>query len=218
MVQGVLFDMDGLMFDTERLCVRAWHKVAAEENLPITEEMFIRMTGVNKATGDAILHEIYGADFDVDAMEEKVAGVMMREIAQSGMPLKPGLRELLSDLQRQGVRMALATSTARARAAEYLHRAEVRSYFSEFATGDEVQHGKPAPDIFLLGVHRLGVLPQHTLVLEDSANGLLAAQAAGLRCICVPDMVTPPQEVLRTAVAVLPSLYEVAGWIRKDNE
>lgn len=217
MIQAVLFDMDGLMFDTERLSVTAWRKVAAEQRLPVTDEMFIRMTGVNKAAGDKIIHEIYGDDFDVDAFESKVSTVMMQQIARSGMPIKPGLRDLLSYLQQAGVRMAVATSTARRRMEEYLHRACIREFFTCFATGDEVQNSKPAPDVFLLAAQRLGVSAQNTVVLEDSANGVLAAAAAGMRCVCVPDMVTPPPEVLQRAAVVLPDLKEVKTWIAANK-
>lgn len=197
MLQGVLFDMDGLMFDTERLGREGWLHAADRLGVDIPEEVIARMRG----TGVERCREIFNRSIPgglYDAAHELRLTYAEKSIAQNGVPVKPGLRELLGYLWQEHIPAVLATSTGRERAERYLEMAGVQNYFTAAVYGPEVKRPKPAPDIFLAAACVIGADPTRCVVLEDSPNGLRAAKAAGCRAIVVPDLTPapPPEEGL----------------------
>lgn len=193
MIRGVLFDMDGLMFDTEHIGREGWFEAGRQLDLPITEELIAKLRG----TGVSVCREIFNSQ--IPGRHYDTARAIRVEyaddfIAAHGLPVKPGLEELLEWLRRENIPAALATSTGREKALGYLEQAGISEYFSAAVCGTEAANPKPAPDIFLAAAAKLGVEPGNCVVLEDSPNGLRAAKAAGCRAIVVPDLTPAPPE------------------------
>lgn len=185
--------MDGLMFDTERIGRDGWFEAARQLNLSITEELVAKLRGTGVTTCRKIFNaEIPGELYDAArAIRLQYADTY---IAQKGLPVKPGLRELLEWLRQERIPAALATSTDREKALGYLEQAGISEYFSATVFGTEVPNPKPAPDIFLAAAAQLHADPAHCVVMEDSPNGLMAAKAAGCKAIVIPDLTPAPQE------------------------
>lgn len=197
MLQGVLFDMDGLMFDTERLGREGWLHAAARLGIVIPEQVVSDMRG----TGVDQCRELFNRSIPgglYDKAHELRLSYAEEQIERHGVPVKPGLGELLEYLRQESIPAVLATSTPRDRAERYLEQAGVREDFTAAVCGPEVEHPKPAPDIFLAAVAAIGADPARCVVLEDSPNGLRAARAAGCRTVVVPDLTPapPPEEGL----------------------
>lgn len=212
-ITAVLFDMDGLMFDTERLMLRSWQRAMADFGYDGTEEVFLRSVGRTVGATDQILRAAYGPDFPLQAANQRTGEYARQEMHLRGVPIKQGLPELLNYLEAQGLAKAVASSSQRAVVDRLVSAAGLAERFGATAAGDEVPHGKPAPDIFLLAAQRLGVEPARCLVLEDSEPGARAAHAAGMAVIIVPDLKPPCDEVAQLAAAVLPDLHAVQAWL-----
>lgn len=210
---AVLFDMDGLMFDSERLILRAWQRAMADFGYEASEEVYLASVGRTVEATNQLLRAAYGPDFALEATNERTGEYIWQEVDAQGPPLKPGLLALLDYLEAQGIPKAVASSSERASIERLLAAAGLTGRFAAIAAGDEVAHGKPAPDIFLLAAQRLGVEPASCLVLEDSEPGAWAAHAAGMAVIIVPDLTPPSDETAQLAVAVLPDLHAVQAWL-----
>ena len=209
MIRNVIFDMDGLMFDTERLYVRALEEyVGPKTGVAFPHENILKTLGCNHADFERMFPELFGTAISFSDCYAMIADWMQVEMEAYGVPIKPGLYALLDALKANGIRIALATGTSRPIALEYLERTGTRKYFDAFAFGDQVTHGKPDPEIFLLAARLLCTAPQDTAVFEDSVNGLKAARAGGFFSICVPDLVDPQPYLDFTPDAVLSSLDE----------
>lgn len=218
MIRSVIFDMDGLMFDTERLYLRAMEEYAGPAaGVVFARESILKTLGMNHA--DFVKHfpALFGTATSPEACKALVAEWMTREIEAHGVPVKPGLYDLLDALKADGIRIALATGTDRAVAAEYLRRTGTLPYFDAMTFGDQVTHGKPDPEIFLAACGALSGTPGTTAVFEDSVNGLTAAHAGGFFTVCVPDLIDPAPRLSFTPDAVLPTLFEAIPLIRRLN-
>lgn len=218
MIRAVIFDMDGLMFDTERLYVRALNEyVGPKTGVGFPYENILKTLGCNHAGFTRMFPELFGTALTPEQCTVLVTEWMTKEILANGVPVKPGLYALLDALKSDGVRTALATGNSRPIALEYLQRTDTRRYFDALVFGDQVTHGKPDPEIFLAAANALGVDPADAAVLEDSVNGLLAAHAGGFFSICVPDLVDPVPWLGFQPDAVLRSLDEAILLIRAVN-
>jgi HAD superfamily hydrolase (TIGR01509 family) len=211
---AAIFDMDGLMFDTERPIVTAWEQAAAKMGWHLSGEVLARTIGVDEASTRGILLETYGEDFPYDAVREDTERVYVKNVEKNGIALRPGLLILLEHLSGQGIPIAVATSSARNIALWKLEMAGIREHFRLLVCGDEVSRGKPAPDIFLKAVELLGREPAGCLGFEDSPAGLMALEAAGIRSVFIRDMVEPPPEVLASVWLRLNSLDEAIPLFR----
>ena len=209
MFKAVLFDMDGLMFGTEALAKKAWLVVGKDLGLPVTDELVYKVIGMNQEGVRRTCLEHLGEDFDFDGFRERVARYMEQEMDESGVPVKRGLRELLNFLAQNHIPAAVASSSSRATVEGYLDRAGLTSFFSALICGDMITHGKPAPDIFLTAAKALNTPPESCLVLEDSRNGILAAHAAGIPAVMVPDLIPPTDDLRRLVLCVCESLLDV---------
>ncbi len=207
--KAVIFDMDGVLFDTERLCTVAWQEVAARHGLPNIEEPIMECVGRNEFDTIQIMKATYGAEFPYDAYRKEVCDVFYRIIDTDGMPMLKGVNEILSYLKDNGYRIALASSSKEQSVRHHLAAAGLTDAFELLITGDMVLHGKPDPEIYRLACEKLAVAPQKAIAIEDSYNGIRAAYAAGMKPIMVPDMLEPTDEMREMSYAICESLLDV---------
>ena len=209
--RAVIFDMDGLLIDSERVILDCWRSVAAEQSLPLDDELWLSMVGMHDAACTELLVRLLGPAkaerLSIDCKERYDLRV------EQGLPLKDGAIELLRGLSARDVPLAIATSTRRERALIKLARSGIDHYFGAIATSSDVVHPKPAPDIYLLAASRLGVPPESCTAIEDSEMGVRAAVAAGMEVIQVPDLV-PASEFTRSLARVVASLHEARPLLR----
>lgn len=209
---AVLFDMDGLMLDSERAMLGAWRAAALAESIQADDALWLSMVGVHDRASFAILSERLGEDA---ATRLRAAGDRLYDAqVAAGLPHKNGLIELLDLLDAHGIAKAVATSTRRKRALAKLEASGLIDRFAVIVTGSDVEHPKPAPDIYLLAARQLGVDPRDCLVLEDSEPGVRAALAAGATPIQVPDLVAPSVELRGFGHRIAGSLVQVRGMLQ----
>ncbi len=219
--RAVIFDLDGLLIDTERPARRAFEAAARELGARLPEAVFPALVGRTARESDPILRAAFGSTFPLEALRIRTAEIYAGIQAREGIPVKPGAPELLRWLAEAGVPMALATSTARERALAKLAGTGLEGHFSAIVCGDEVTRGKPAPEPFLRAARRLqarmggdarhhprgdGLAPEQCVVLEDAPLGVRGAAAARMLPIWVPDLVPPDPETEALAHAVVPDL------------
>lgn len=209
MKNTVVFDMDGILFDTERLCQDSWLAVAEEKGLPGMAEIFPQCIGLNANDSRRIVMNAYGEDFDYEGFREQASVWFWDYIEKNGLPMKPGVRELLDWLKENGWTVGLASSTRRSSVLNHLEQVGIRGYFSTVITGDMVEHSKPQPDIYLMACRELGADPEETYAIEDSPNGIRSAHAAGMTPLMVPDMIAPDEEMRRLSSCIFKDLFEV---------
>lgn len=212
--QAVVFDMDGVIFDTERLVIEFWKEVAKKHNIPNVEHTCIQCLGTNRVRTREIFLENYGADFPFDPYRAEVTELFNTHYKGVPLPTKPGVRELLSFLQEQDIKVGLASSTAQHLVRDEIGTAGLLPYFQTLVCGDMVEHSKPAPDIFLKACEILNADPTKSIAIEDSFNGIRSAHCAGMTPIMVPDQVQPTDEIRTLAFHVMPSLLDVLNWLK----
>lgn len=212
--QAVVFDMDGVIFDTERLVIEFWKEVAKKHNIPNVEHTCIQCLGTNRVRTREIFLENYGADFPFDPYCAEVTELFNTHYKGVPLPTKPGVRELLSYLQEQDIKVGLASSTAQHLVRDEIGTAGLLPYFQTLVCGDMVEHSKPAPDIFLKACEILNADPTKSIAIEDSFNGIRSAHCAGMTPIMVPDQVQPTDEIRTLAFHVMPSLLDVLNWLK----
>lgn len=209
MVEGVIFDMDGLMFDTEPLWTDAWYIVLPEFGVPeVPPALPDAMRGSSGETAYAIMRSYIGQDADAPAiwarMKEEV-----HKMLEKGVVKKPGLDELLAFLAERKVPMAIASSSPHNIIEMDLRNAGVRDYFEFIVSGEDVDRPKPDPQVFQVAAERMGVEPTRTLVLEDSLNGVRAGAGGGFVTVMVPDMIAPTDEIRAIYTKECKDLFEV---------
>ncbi|MCD7818083.1 MAG: HAD family phosphatase [Lachnospiraceae bacterium] len=208
-MKAVVFDMDGVIFDSEILVIRVWERVAERHGIEDIEATCMQCLGVNREGSRRIFMNRYGESFPYEAYQKEVRA-LFHEMADGGkLPQKPGIRELLLYLREQEIPTAVASSTSCDVVCRELEEGGLLDYFNIVIGGDKVRKSKPEPDIFLLACEELHVLPEDTWVIEDSYNGIRAAARAGTHPIMVPDLMEPTDEIRSLTDYVLPSLHEV---------
>lgn len=212
--EAVIFDMDGLMLDTEGPALRAWEQAARAIGCEFDLGLCRQMIGRTFVDCVALIRARHGSDYPVDQLTRVWATGYDAIVAAEGVALKPGLDEILDLLEERGIVRAVATSTRHERARAKLEAAGLLHRFAALVGGDEVPNGKPAPDIFIMAAARLGVDARDCLVLEDSEPGMRAAAAAGMLPVMVPDLHPPSADLLTRCPLVFPSLSAVASQLR----
>jgi len=205
---AVVFDMDGLMLDTERVAVECWIESARQSGWEITRDDCLAMVGLDQQASERALQLRTDPSFPLADISKKARVRYLERLRGEGIGLKPGLLELLDWLEARSVPVAVATSTKQELALEKLVLAGIRQRFETIVGGDQVAKGKPAPYVYQEAVARIGQQPARCIALEDSDIGLRAAHGAGLSCIVVPDLRPPAPEFEPLAHAVVPSLRE----------
>lgn len=213
MINYVIFDMDGTLLDTEKLFRRAWIETSEKYGLPDGESFYELVSGSPAKSLEARFYQTYGKSVDYDeflaARKAKFLSYIERDV-----PLKDYCRELLEYLKEQGIKIALASSTHMDIVKRNLRITGIAPYFDAVISGDMVERGKPAPDIFLLAAEKIGAKLTETVVVEDSYNGIRGAHAANIRGIMIVDSQPPNDETRKITVAECHSLYEVCNFIK----
>ena len=211
--KAVIFDMDGLLLDTERPVKDLWLKAARSKGWEIRPETVLRTTGVDEGSTRRIIAEEYGPDFPYEEIRIELSRLIRAKIEQEGIAWRPGLPVILDKLEKLRIPFGLATSTGRNMALWKLEKAGLKGRFAVIVCGDEVERGKPAPDIFLRAAALLNAVPEDCLGLEDSPAGLRALAAAGIPSIFIKDMVEAPAELLTAVWRRCEDLAEAAALI-----
>jgi HAD superfamily hydrolase (TIGR01509 family) len=214
--QAALFDMDGLMLDTERPVIGFWIQAGRGLGWEIPQEIIYRTIGIKEADTRALYLNEYGPDFPYDECRRETLRLINDAAERQGINHRPGLLPLLDHLEKLNIPLAVATSTDRRNAVRKLTRAGIRDRFSALACGDEVNRGKPAPDIFLLAAERLEKLPAECAGFEDSPAGLMSLQAAGIPSVFIKDILDPPEAVLAGVWRRYHSLDEAIELFRRE--
>lgn len=210
---ALIFDMDGLLLDTELHYKRSWTQTAKEMGFDLTDELYLQLIGITVADAEIVLAQEFGIGFDKAKFHDRAAFLYEELHKKEGLPLKPGVRELLVWAMENNVPCAVGTSTVQKEAIERLKHHEIFDYFVVVIGGDMVERGKPNPDIFLKAQGELKLTADNCLVLEDAHSGLMAARAGGMRSCLVPDLLPASDESRSIAEGVFESLHHVREWL-----
>ena len=204
---AVIFDMDGVIFNTEVLFDEAWRQAARQMHIADIEPAIRDCRGVTPA----IIREYFAREYsEVDYGEfDRLNGEIFQQLIANGVPLMKGVRETLTNLRSTGIKTAVATSGVRERAMHHLAEAGIDSLFDAIITGDMVAHSKPAPDIYLTAAQALGVNPVHCIGVEDSHNGVRSAHAAGMKVAMVIDQMPATEEIRALCRYVFDNMFQL---------
>lgn len=216
MITAVVFDMDGLLFDTENLAKISWIECADEMGIQGIEEIYHLFIGLNRADGNALLRKIYGDDFPVLEFRQRATDRFHEKVERDGLPVKMGAGEILKWLKDNHVKTALASSSKRDVIQNHLERVGFTDYFQIIIGGDMVEHSKPEPDIYLKACELLGENPASVAAVEDSPNGIRSSARAGMIPLMVPDLVEPTEELKALFYKSFASLLEVREFLQKN--
>ena len=206
-IRGILFDMDGVVIDSERLFTRFWMASAADLGFPMTRDQALQLRSLRREQGIEKMHAFFGPTANFDEIQA--------HIALYGVDEKPGIRELLAFLKENGIPCAITSSSALPVIRERLGRLGILEDFTALCSGKDVPNGKPFPDIYLAGAAAIGVAPENCLAIEDSPTGLESAWRAGCMTVFVPDQDQPDEVTLSRAFAKADSLTDVMELIGK---
>lgn len=219
-MQAVVFDMDGVLFDTERLCGGCWLELADEQGIDreLMQRSILACVGRNANDCAKVVAEIMGADFPYEEYRRQVSACMLEAMERDGIPIKPGVYEILEWLKTHGYRIAMASSSSERSVRHHLEQAGILEYFDTITSGDMVEHSKPSPDIYLKACASIGQKPGVCYAVEDSPNGIRSAYSAGMKVIMVPDLQQPDEEIQRKICAKCNSLQDVIDWLEREKE
>lgn len=216
--KAIIFDMDGVIFDSERMAFNCWKKVGRRYGLSNIWEIYVKVIGVNAAETKAIVLGAYGEGFDYEKFSAEASMLFHKTADKTGLPVKKGVRELLSYLKEKQMPLGLASSTAQAIVEAELRQAGLYHYFSVVVGGDLLKRSKPEPDIYLMACKKMGVAPRDAYAIEDSHNGIRSAYTAGMSPIMVPDMLEATEEMQQKSIVVLKDLLQVKDWLEALEE
>lgn len=217
MKKQIIFDMDGVIFDTENLILSCWCFLAEKYDIPGIEDTFRRAIGVSSEGTKKIVREVYGDDFPCEMFWNEWKQMFDQKIEKQGMPVKQGARELLSFLKINGYRVGLASSTRHETVVDELTQAGLIDFFEVLVGGDMVERGKPEPDIYLCACEQMEIDPKETFAIEDSWNGVRSAAGAGLRVLHVPDLLEPNEEMERLSYVIFDDLIDLRNYLARQQ-
>ena len=218
MSRAVLFDMDGTVFDTERIyCARLAEVAKGSALEQEMQEVLLAISGRNRADIYAYLWDRYGKDFPAKEIFDARDALVIKQIDEEGVPFKQGFPEVFEELKRMGLFVSLVTSTHRERMQKYLDMVGISDAFDYIKTGESVEHSKPAPDIFLQAAEALGCRPEECVVVEDSRNGVLSGVSAGMKVVLIPDMQPVTPDLPPVLWQCIPTVENLPELIAKEN-
>lgn len=214
----VIFDMDGLIFDTERLFMKYLTINNAKYGYTLTEQMYADTLGLAGDTLRSKMEQYYGHDYPLDEISQKTRDDMDLHIKENGIPVKNGINQFLCFLKTRYIRCAVASSSPVRYIKNYISSAKLNEYFEFIVGKDMINNSKPAPDIFLYAASKAGVNPWDCLVLEDSENGIRAAHAANMPVICIPDLKYPCDEVSTLTTLILERADDIIPYMSTHSQ
>lgn len=218
MVEAVIFDMDGLMFDTETVYYRANQQAADQLKLPFDYTIYEKFIGASDEDFFNGMYELYDHREKVNQFIELSQQILRHSMTHDDIGIKKGLPELLEYLKAEGIQRMVASSSEREIVELLLHRTRTAPYIQEIVGGDEVAKAKPHPEIFLKAWKKTNRSKEHVWILEDSLNGVKAAHAASISCIMVPDLIQPTKEISQKTEAIMDDLTEVLDFFKKKQK
>lgn len=214
MIKAIIFDMDGLMIDSERVTFECYQERLKDMNLTIDEEFYKTLLGKPIKGIYQRFYDVYGNDFPIQNVIQDVHQLMAERFETEGVPVKKGLVELLHYLKDNNYKTIVATSSNRDRVDKILAQAKITEFFDDSICGDEVTKGKPNPEVFLKSCQKLGVNVDEAIVLEDSEAGIQASYDANIKVICIPDMKYPEKQYEEKTFKILKDLTEVTTYLK----
>ena len=217
MIGLIIFDMDGLMIDSERLTMQAYIDMGREWGLPVTQEQFLNIIGKNSRDIKNQYRRDFGEDIDADRLYREIGVLRDRRVREDGIPVKKGLRDLLTMLkvEASAIPLTVASGSDEEVINRHLETAGLNHYFTDVLSSRDVPRGKPAPDVFLSLCERFRVSPEETLVFEDSPNGIRAGLAGNMQVIAVPDIQPVLDDIAGQCYAVVPDLAAAIPYVRR---
>lgn len=214
---AVVFDMDGVLLDTESVCRKAWYLCGPQYGIKASsvEPLLRKCVGSNQEKMEETLYLELGMDFPAKDFLQAAAEEIQRELKRDGIPIKKGALEILTSLSKRGARLALASSTKTSQVEEELSRAGLYGYFHYVIGGDRIKRSKPDPEIYRKACQGLGVLPEEAYAVEDSYNGVRSASRAGLKTLMVPDILEPTGEMEELAEGIFRDLFGVKSYLEQ---
>jgi HAD superfamily hydrolase (TIGR01509 family) len=214
MIKAIIFDMDGLMIDSERVTFECYQERLKDMNLTMDEEFYKTLLGKPIKGIYQRFYDVYGNDFPIENVIQDVHQLMAERFETEGVPVKKGLVELLHYLKDNNYKTIVATSSNRDRVDKILAQAKITEFFDDSICGDEVTKGKPNPEVFLKSCQKLGVNVDEAIVLEDSEAGIQASYDANIKVICIPDMKYPEKQYEEKTFKILKYLTEVTVYLK----
>ena len=214
MIKAIIFDMDGLMIDSERVTFECYQERLKDMNLTMDEEFYKTLLGKPIKGIYQRIYDVYGNDFPIENVIQDVHQLMAERFETEGVPVKKGLVELLHYLKDNNYKTIVATSSNRDRVDKILAQAKITEFFDDSICGDEVTKGKPNPEVFLKSCQKLGVNVDEAIVLEDSEAGIQASYDANIKVICIPDMKYPEKQYEEKTFKILKDLTEVTAYLK----
>lgn len=216
-MKAVIFDMDGILIDSENLVGQCWMEIAAEQHIEGMSETIRKCIGLNKNDTRQLVMDTYGPDFPYDEFATLASSRFQELVAMKGLPMKKGVREILQFLRDRKIPIGLASSTREVTVRRQMTDLGLIDFFDQIVGGDAVEHSKPNPEIYLIACGKMGFAPADCMAVEDSPNGIRAASAAGMETVMVPDLVAPDEEMMRTADHIFPDLIAFMEYLDKNE-
>lgn len=210
---AIIFDMDGVIFDTERVYMNIWIKVYAKHGYEMTRDIYKTFIGRDRMSVIVILHNIYGQDFPAEEMFKKCDLKLKEAIDNGQVPVKSGALEILDYLKKQNYKLALATSSSKNKLEMQLKIHNLKNIFDDIVCADDVTKSKPDPEIFLIAAQKLCAKTEECIVIEDSPAGIEAAYNAGISALHVEDLVPANEEIIKHSDEQFKNLFEVKKYI-----
>lgn len=216
MIRAVIFDMDGVLIDTEKHYNAAWCQAAKEAGFPFTREHALLLRSCEAQEGERLMQKIFGTDFDYYAIRERRRELVRERLDRYGLEKKPYVDEALKFLRKKGIKTAVATATALDITKSHLTSIGIYDLFDSVVSAKNVAHGKPAPDVYLYACRQIGEEPENCLAVEDSPNGIMSAYTAGLRPVMVPDLTEPDEELGKYLYDCIESLAGLCDIVARE--
>ena len=213
---SIVFDMDGVLFDTQKIYLQTWFEVADILGIKDIEQPAHMCVGTNRNDQAAILENFYKDRFPYDDFYRLKDEIFEKHL-EAGVPLKPGVKEILQYLKNINARVAIASSSRIPMIKHHIEETGISRYFDIIVGGDLVEHSKPQPDIYIMACKQLGVDPEKCYAVEDSYNGIRSAAAAGMKTIMIPDVLPPTDEMRELSYKIFDSMVDFRKYLEETG-